>query len=469
MSGRKRQRLQDAEKDECLKKVEVSSATSNLSAMMARMAWDSSTTDLTLICGQMRRQVHSCVLANRSPYFEAAVKRWTNGEKELIVESCNPDVMNMVINYMYGIPLDRQKVEANLEVQESLLEMSRRLLMFDLKAEVEKVLMQNVNKKNFNQMCDFAEDYDSLVLAEHCAKFIVEKNIQPDWKKVEKLPSVAASLGKHIKLEYVTQENLMQLSNIAQKFISNSLAEICAKFILKKDIKVGWTEMEKIPIVTAVVHEQLMDRKANLEVTVEPKNGKWMPATRRLTNKLQLMKENVLKPVWRHQFAWPFHVPVDTVQLGLPDYFDVVKKPMDLGTIRERFKNNFYRNSEEAMEDFNQVLIITILARPLQIIDVPFHGNDFHTRCLRTASCTTTPTSTLWSWARRSRSFISQKWQSCRRRSLLYMRMIWWPTMRRTVRRAMIAVTRSSLSEGKVVTAMWTWCIVSCHSQCLFV
>ena len=355
MSGKKKQRLEDVEQNVKLEKGKMSSTTSNLSAMMARMSKDTSTTDFTLVCGQLRRQVHSCVLANRSPYFEAVVKRWTQGEKEILVESCSPEVMNMAVDYMYGIPLDKQLVDTNPGVQEGLLELSRRLLMSDLKAEVEKVLMQSLNKKSFAQICDFAEDYESQVLAEHCAKFIVAKHIEPDWKKMEKLPSVAAFLVKHMKRDYVTQGNLLQLCDIAQKYASNSLADICADFTLKKKIKLGWKEVEKIPIVTAVIHHQLMEKEASLEVTVEPKDGKWKPATRRLTNKLVMMKEYVLKPMWEHQFAWPFKDPVDTILLGIPDYFDIIKKPMDLGTIRERFENDFYRSSDEAMADISQV------------------------------------------------------------------------------------------------------------------
>ena len=172
---------------------------------------------------------------------------------------------------------------------------------------------------------------------------------------MEKLPSVAAFLAKHMKPGYVKQGNLLQLCDLAQKFVSDSLAEMCANFTLKEKIKLGWKEVEKIPIVTAIIHQQLMEKEASFEVTVEPKDGKWKPATRRLTNKLILMKEYVLKPIWEHQLAWPFKAPVDTIELGIPDYFDIIKRPMDLGTIRERFENYFYRSSGEAMADFAQV------------------------------------------------------------------------------------------------------------------
>ena len=33
-------------------------------------------------------------------------------------------------------------------------------------------------------------------------------------------------------------------------------------------------------------------------------------------------------------YGWPFYVPVDTQALGLHDYYDIIKHPMDLGTIK---------------------------------------------------------------------------------------------------------------------------------------
>lgn len=33
-------------------------------------------------------------------------------------------------------------------------------------------------------------------------------------------------------------------------------------------------------------------------------------------------------------YAWPFLKPVDAQTLGLHDYHDIIKQPMDLGTIK---------------------------------------------------------------------------------------------------------------------------------------
>ena len=41
----------------------------------------------------------------------------------------------------------------------------------------------------------------------------------------------------------------------------------------------------------------------------------------------------ILQGLKRHSYAWPFVKPVDPVELNIPDYFDIVKNPMDLGTI----------------------------------------------------------------------------------------------------------------------------------------
>lgn len=61
---------------------------------------------------------------------------------------------------------------------------------------------------------------------------------------------------------------------------------------------------------------------------------------------------NHLMPVW--QKLWdqdpeciPFRLPVDPKELGIPDYFDVVKNPMDLQTIKANLDQGKYKNPWE--------------------------------------------------------------------------------------------------------------------------
>lgn len=55
-----------------------------------------------------------------------------------------------------------------------------------------------------------------------------------------------------------------------------------------------------------------------------------------------------------HQHGWVFNSPVDPVELGLPDYFDIIKKPMDLGTVQKRLENGHYHSIEDFQSDVNR-------------------------------------------------------------------------------------------------------------------
>ncbi|XP_061267218.1 bromodomain testis-specific protein [Bos javanicus] len=73
----------------------------------------------------------------------------------------------------------------------------------------------------------------------------------------------------------------------------------------------------------------------------------------RLTNQLQYLQKVVLKALWKHSFSWPFQQPVDAVKLKLPDYYTIIKNPMDLNTIKKRLEHKYYVKASECIEDFN--------------------------------------------------------------------------------------------------------------------
>ncbi|KAL8839790.1 MAG: hypothetical protein Q9170_001601 [Blastenia crenularia] len=51
----------------------------------------------------------------------------------------------------------------------------------------------------------------------------------------------------------------------------------------------------------------------------------------------------------------PFAYPVDPVALNIPDYHSVIKKPMDLHTVREKLENGQYENAKEFESDVRLV------------------------------------------------------------------------------------------------------------------
>ena len=70
-------------------------------------------------------------------------------------------------------------------------------------------------------------------------------------------------------------------------------------------------------------------------------------------SKLKSKCLEVLKGLQTHQHGWVFNVPVDPVELGLPDYFDIIKKPMDLGTIHKKLDAGAYHDIETFQADTN--------------------------------------------------------------------------------------------------------------------
>jgi len=59
----------------------------------------------------------------------------------------------------------------------------------------------------------------------------------------------------------------------------------------------------------------------------------------------QKVASKILAHISKLKGAYWFQEPVDTVKYNILDYFDIVTKPMDLGTIRKKIAHNCYNNS----------------------------------------------------------------------------------------------------------------------------
>lgn len=49
--------------------------------------------------------------------------------------------------------------------------------------------------------------------------------------------------------------------------------------------------------------------------------------------------------------AIPFRVPVDPKQLNIPDYFEIIKKPMDMSEIKLKLETGSYKDPWEFVDD----------------------------------------------------------------------------------------------------------------------
>ncbi|XP_034668018.1 bromodomain-containing protein 2-like [Drosophila subobscura] len=90
-------------------------------------------------------------------------------------------------------------------------------------------------------------------------------------------------------------------------------------------------------------------KRETRKVKLEPKPN--------LSDSLKLCYQ-ILKVLFskKHKaIAWPFYAPVDVVKLRLYDYLDIIKQPMDLGTVKRKMENREYSKVAEFAADMHLI------------------------------------------------------------------------------------------------------------------
>jgi hypothetical protein len=81
------------------------------------------------------------------------------------------------------------------------------------------------------------------------------------------------------------------------------------------------------------------------------------PLTKRSKNRMTEQLKfclSIIKDLFHKKnlsFVWPFTKPVDVENLNLPDYYQIIKKPMDLGTVKKKLENREYATPDEFAAD----------------------------------------------------------------------------------------------------------------------
>lgn len=57
----------------------------------------------------------------------------------------------------------------------------------------------------------------------------------------------------------------------------------------------------------------------------------------------------------QHEFSDPFIDPVDPIALGIPNYFEIIKNPMDLSLIDAKLKGNKYKSPFQFFRDIELI------------------------------------------------------------------------------------------------------------------
>ncbi|KAL6997013.1 hypothetical protein U1Q18_007136 [Sarracenia purpurea var. burkii] len=90
------------------------------------------------------------------------------------------------------------------------------------------------------------------------------------------------------------------------------------------------------------------------------------------TSNAMLMKQclTLLNRLMAHQYGWVFNTPVDAIKLNIPDYFNVIKHPMDLGTVKSKLLAGDYSSPLDFGADVRLTFSNALTFNP--------PGNDVH-------------------------------------------------------------------------------------------
>ncbi|MQL84035.1 hypothetical protein Taro_016526 [Colocasia esculenta] len=80
--------------------------------------------------------------------------------------------------------------------------------------------------------------------------------------------------------------------------------------------------------------------------------------------------EQLINRLLQHPYSWVFKEPVDIVKLNIPDYYTIIKHPMDLGTVKSKLSSGAYAN----LVDF--ALDVRLTFNNAKTYNPP--GNDVH-------------------------------------------------------------------------------------------
>jgi hypothetical protein len=71
--------------------------------------------------------------------------------------------------------------------------------------------------------------------------------------------------------------------------------------------------------------------------------------------------DRIIKELWKHKDAWIFFEPVDPIKFNIPDYYNIILEPMDLGTLKSNLKQGLYEKPEQFHADMLKIFSNCIL------------------------------------------------------------------------------------------------------------
>ncbi|PNJ55388.1 BRDT isoform 1 [Pongo abelii] len=224
------------------------------------------------------------------------------------------------------------------------------------------VLMAQTLEKLFMQKLSQMPQEEQVVGGKERIKKGTQQNIAVSSAKEKSLPSATEKVFKQQAIPSVFPKTSISPLNVAQGASVNSSSQTAAQVTKgvkrKADTTTPATSAVKASSEFSPTFTEksvtLPPIKENMPKNVLPDsqqqyNVKSVKVTEQLKHCSEILKEMLAKK--HFSYAWPFYNPVDVNALGLHNYYDIVKNPMDLGTIKEKMDNQEYKDAYKFAAD----------------------------------------------------------------------------------------------------------------------
>ena len=149
---------------------------------------------------------------------------------------------------------------------------------------------------------------------------------------------------KPIEEEHQTKSEIINNIQAPKKYILVKIAENGEKTPLTEE------EYAKFVDENQEVF-QLLNNKENLQKMVDEINDEDL----KMHDNWEKIAKKLMNTLWKIKDAELFHKPVDPEELNIPDYFNIIKNPMDFSTIKKKLANFTYTNLKEFKDDMDLV------------------------------------------------------------------------------------------------------------------
>lgn len=105
-------------------------------------------------------------------------------------------------------------------------------------------------------------------------------------------------------------------------------------------------------------HVFTVDDSRGPSLQVEKKKREaYYKAEQKLKEPVEFLRrcERIMSLLKTHDCAEWFMEPVDPQCLGIPDYFEVIKEPMDFSKVEKRLRSGYYKNSDDFDNDIRKI------------------------------------------------------------------------------------------------------------------